>query len=96
MLMLGGLFLCFEGAEKVMEKLGGAKHGATLEDPVVDVAEFERQRIAGAIRTDLILSAEIMAIALAEVADSPLIQRALILAAGRHRDHRSASMVPWR
>jgi predicted DNA repair protein MutK len=79
-LMLGGLFLCYEGAEKVIEKLGGAKHGATLEDPVVDVAEFERQRIAGAIRTDLILSAEIMAIALAEVADSPLIQRALILA----------------
>jgi predicted DNA repair protein MutK len=78
--MLGGLFLCYEGAEKVMEKLGGARHGATLEDPIVDVAAFERQRIAGAVRTDLILSAEIMAIALAEVADAPLIQRALILA----------------
>lgn len=79
-LMLGGLFLCFEGAEKVIEKLGGAKHGETLEDVVEDVAEFERQRISGAIRTDLILSAEIMAIALAEVADSPLLQRAVILA----------------
>lgn len=80
LLMLGGLFLCFEGAEKVMEKLGGEKHGETLEDPIEDVAEFERQRISGAIRTDFILSAEIMAIALAEVADSPLLQRALILA----------------
>lgn len=80
LLMMGGLFLCYEGAEKVIEKLGGAKHGATIEDTVTDVAEFERQRISGAIRTDLILSAEIMAIALAEVTDSPLIQRALILA----------------
>jgi predicted DNA repair protein MutK len=80
LLMLGGLFLCFEGAEKVIEKLGGEKHGETLEDPIEDVAEFERQRISGAIRTDFILSAEIMAIALAEVADSPILQRALILA----------------
>ena len=79
-LMLGGLFLSFEGAEKLIEKLGGAKHGETLEDPIEDVADFERQRISGAIRTDLILSAEIMAIALAQVADAPLAQRALILA----------------
>ena len=50
-----------------MEKLGGEHHGETLEDPIEDVAEFERERISGAIRTDLILSAEIMAIALAEV-----------------------------
>jgi predicted DNA repair protein MutK len=80
LLMLGGLFLCFEGAEKVIEKLGGAKHGETLEDPIEDIAAFERERISGAIRTDFILSAEIMAIALNEVADSPLLQRAMILA----------------
>jgi len=80
LLMLGGLFLCYEGAEKVMEKLGAAKHGATLEDPITDVAEFEKDRISGAIRTDLILSAEIMAIALAEIADKPLIERGLVLA----------------
>ena len=79
-LMLGGLFLCFEGAEKVMEKLGGAKHGETLGDPITDMAEFERERISGAIRTDFILSAEIIAIALAEVADQPLLSRAIILA----------------
>jgi predicted DNA repair protein MutK len=80
LLMLGGLFLCYEGAEKVMEKLGGAQHGETLEDEITDIAEFERERIAGAVRTDLILSAEIMAIALAEVSSEPLLSRALILA----------------
>ena len=79
-LMLGGLYLCFEGAEKVLEKLGGAKHGETLGDPITDMAEFERERISGAIRTDFILSAEIIAIALAEVADQPLLSRAIILA----------------
>jgi predicted DNA repair protein MutK len=81
LLMIGGLYLSFEGAEKVIEKLGGAKHGETLEDPIEDFAEFERQRIAGAVRTDFILSAEIMAISLAEVANSPLLERAVILGA---------------
>ncbi|MBS0482401.1 MAG: DUF808 domain-containing protein [Proteobacteria bacterium] len=80
LLMIGGLFLCYEGAEKVMEKLGGAEHGETLDDQITDVAEFERQRVSGAVRTDLILSAEIMAIALAEVAGEPLLSRAIILA----------------
>jgi len=80
LLMLGGMFLCFEGAEKLLEKLGGEKHGETLADPIEDIAAFERERISGAIRTDFILSAEIMAIALAEVAETPLLQRALVLA----------------
>ena len=80
LLMLGGLFLCYEGAEKVIEKLGGAHHGDTLEDEITDVAAFEKARISGAVRTDLILSAEIMAIALAEVSDSPILQRGIILA----------------
>jgi predicted DNA repair protein MutK len=80
LLMLGGAFLCYEGAEKVMEKLGGAHHGETLADPISDMAEFERERISGAVRTDFILSAEIMAIALAEVATEPLLSRGLILA----------------
>ncbi len=80
LLMLGGLFLCYEGAEKVMEKLGGEHHGETLADPISDMAEFERERISGAVRTDFILSAEIMAIALAEVASEPLASRAAILA----------------
>lgn len=79
LLMCGGLFLCFEGAEKVLEKLGGEKHSETLEDHPVDVASFENERVSGAIRTDLILSAEIMAIALAEVSTEGLVQQALIL-----------------
>lgn len=79
LLMAGGLFLCFEGAEKLIEKLGAAKIGEAIGDPIEDVAAFEKERISGAIRTDFILSAEIMAIALAEVASEPLVTRALIL-----------------
>ncbi len=80
LLMLGALYLCFEGAEKVLEKLGGEKHGETLADPIDDMAAFEAERISGAVRTDFILSAEIMAIALAEVADQAVFQRGVILA----------------
>jgi len=80
LLMIGGLYLSFEGAEKVIEKLGGPHHGDTLDDVITDPAEFERERVSGAVRTDFILSAEIMAIALAEVADQPLLQRAVVLA----------------
>ena len=79
-LMMGGAYLSYEGAEKVMEKLGGEKHGKTLEDEIEDPAQFEKQRVSGAIRTDLILSAEIMAITLNEVADESLIVRAGVLA----------------
>ncbi len=81
LLMLGGLFLCYEGAEKVLEKLGGEKHGETLGDEITDMEGFEKDRVSGAVRTDLILSAEIMAISLAEVASETLLNRALILAA---------------
>lgn len=80
LLMLGGLFLCYEGAEKIMEKLGGEKHGASLDGPITDAAAFEDERVSGAVRTDLILSAEIMAIALAEIADTPVLERGLVLA----------------
>lgn len=80
LLMIGGAFLCYEGAEKVIEKLGGAKHGKTLDDPIDDPAAFEKARVAGAIRTDLILSAEIMAITLNEVAAESLVTRIGVLA----------------
>lgn len=79
-LMLGGAYLSFEGAEKIIEKLGGQKHGETLEDPIGDPAAFEAGRVSGAIRTDLILSAEIMAIALSQVEDASLMTRAAALA----------------
>lgn len=80
LLMLGGAFLCYEGAEKVMEKLGGERHGETLADVIEDPVAFENERVTGAIRTDLILSAEIMAIALNEVAAETLVTRAGVLA----------------
>lgn len=79
-LMLGGAFLCYEGAEKVWEKLSGhgGAHGA---DPAASGSpeELERTMVAGAIRTDLILSAEIMVISLNEVAEEAFVSRALIL-----------------
>ena len=79
-LMLGGAYLSYEGAEKIIEKLGGNKHGKTIDDPIDDPAQFEKTRISGAIRTDLILSAEIMAITLNEVAVESLLTRAGVLA----------------
>ena len=79
-LMLGGAYLSYEGAEKVMEKLGGEKHGKTVDDVIEDPVAFEKQRVAGAIRTDLILSAEIMAITLSEVANESFLVRAVVLA----------------
>lgn len=85
LLMLGGAYLSYEGAEKVMEKLGGEKHGKTLEDPIEDLAQFEKDRTNGAIRTDLILSAEIIAISLNEIAtltDSFWVRAAALAAVG--------------
>lgn len=79
LLLVGGLYLAFEGAEKVIEKVGGPKHGETLEDPIADPIAFERERVSGAVRTDFILSAEIMVIALAEIGHEPILLRALIL-----------------
>lgn len=79
LLMIGGAYLCFEGAEKVMEVMGGAAHAESDEAPM-DAAQLEKSKIKGAVRTDLILSAEIMAIALGEVSTSPILSQAIILA----------------
>lgn len=72
-LMIGGAYLCFEGAEKVIEKLRDAAddNAETLAEEVAELssAEHEKNMVSGAVRTDFILSAEIMAIALKEVAD---------------------------
>lgn len=84
LLMAGALFLCFEGYEKLHSMIvphdaheahDESKSGAT------NSKEFEDEMVAGAIRTDFILSAEIMAITLATVADQDLVRRAIILAA---------------
>jgi predicted DNA repair protein MutK len=76
-LMIGGAYLCYEGAEKVWHKLSGhdAAHGAGEEGP-----PDEDTIVRGAVRTDFILSAEIMVISLNEVVDEALVARALILA----------------
>lgn len=82
LLMLGGSFLCFEAAEKVMEKLGLHAHaeGDSPEMPVpLEPAERETKMVGGAIRTDLILSAEILAIALGELDNLPLATTAAAL-----------------
>jgi predicted DNA repair protein MutK len=84
-LMVGGAYLCYEGAEKVWEKIGGGHgdgHGSGAEAQAAtgDPAETERTLVSGAIRTDLILSAEIMVIALDEVAREGFWARAAILA----------------
>ncbi len=73
--MCGGTYLCYEGAEKPWEKFG---HGHHEEAPVVGGPD-EKAMVAGAIRTDLILSAEIMVIALNEVASEPFLARTVTL-----------------
>ena len=80
LLMLGGAYLCFEGAEKVWHAVAGRKHSLAEDAAELGSAEHEQRMVAGAIRTDFILTAEIMAIALAEVADEPFAARAAILA----------------
>lgn len=80
-LMLGGAYLCFEGAEKLAEALGfGHHHATSAAEESTSSVELEKLRVSGAIRTDLILSAEIMAIALGDVANSPLMTQAVVLA----------------
>ena len=78
-LMLGGCYLSFEGAHKVLEWFGIGHHADEDAPALEQGPEQEKQMVSGAIRTDLILSAEIMVIALNEVADQPLLNRALIL-----------------
>lgn len=80
-LMAGGAYLAFEATEKIIEAF--AHHevaGEEAEDLALSSAELEAQKVGGAIRTDLILSGEIMAIALADVADKPLAVQAAALA----------------
>jgi len=77
-LMCGGAYLCFEGAEKLMEMFGAGGHeddGPAHDDP----AALEKATVSGAVRTDLILSAEIMTIALSDVASEPLLTQAGVL-----------------
>ena len=79
LLMCGGAFLCFEGAEKVLAAFQGG-HAEDAAETIDDPVHLEQSKVAGAIRTDLILSAEIMAIALADVAAEPIWEQAIVLA----------------
>ena len=88
LLMLGGLFLCYEGFEKLAHKFVASpaddqKHRAALTqapaDPDVDRVALERDKIKGAVRTDFVLSAEIIAITLGAVAQASFLTQVLVL-----------------
>lgn len=82
LLMLGGAYLCFEGAEKVAHALGVGKHhgGPDGSHQTKDPAHLEEKRVQGAIKTDFILSAEIMTIALSNIPPSNFWMEAATLA----------------
>ena len=89
LLMIGGAFLCFEGVEKLAHKYlhdpadDAAERAAltqALSDPALDLVALEKDKIKGAVRTDFILSAEIVVISLGTVAGAPLAQQAAVLA----------------
>ena len=88
LLMLGGAFLCFEGCEKLAHKFLHSKdeedrrHDELLHavaDPNVDIVAFEKEKVKGAIRTDFILSAEIIVISLGTVAAAAFMQKVVVL-----------------
>ncbi|HTI36421.1 MAG TPA: DUF808 domain-containing protein [Vicinamibacterales bacterium] len=88
LLMIGGAFLCYEGFEKIAHRLlhGQAEDAAreaellqAFTDPAVDLVTIEKDKIKGAVRTDLILSAEIIVITLGTVASSTFVTQVLVL-----------------
>ncbi|GEA68235.1 membrane protein [Acinetobacter pittii] len=85
LLMLGGLFLCYEGVEKVLHTIIHKKAStseeakAELENEELDLATFEKEKIKGAVRTDFILSAEIVVITLGTVATATLMTKVSVL-----------------
>lgn len=87
LLMVGGLFLCYEGFHKVAEKFLHADDGEhtkrieAVANPAVDMIQFEKEKIRGAIRTDFILSSEIVVISLGTVATATFLERVGVLIA---------------
>ncbi|MEL0607794.1 DUF808 domain-containing protein [Vibrio echinoideorum] len=83
LLVIGGLFLCFEGAEKILEKLFPHSHqdDEKGEDTSTgeSIEEYEKRKVAGAIRTDFILSAEIIVIALGTVTGTSIVTQILVV-----------------
>ncbi|ENB2046854.1 TPA: DUF808 domain-containing protein [Vibrio alginolyticus] len=83
LLLIGGLFLCFEGAEKVLEKVFPHSHPHEEKEELVNtgesIEEYEKRKVSGAIRTDFILSAEIIVIALGTVTGASLVTQILVV-----------------
>lgn len=88
LLMIGGAFLCYEGFEKLAHKFLHSKHEdeahhtdlvTALADPSVDIVAFEKEKVQGAVRTDFILSAEIIVISLGTVANASFAQQVTVL-----------------
>ena len=88
LLMIGGAFLCYEGFEKVAHRLTRANDeddalhaalGRAVADPALDRVAMEKEKIKGAVRTDFILSAEIIVITLGTVAASPFVTQVSVL-----------------
>jgi len=87
LLMVGGVYLCFEGCEKIFHSLvhsqqdeqHEAELAAAVNDPGADLAALEKDKIKGAVRTDFILSAEIIVIALGSVATAPFVQQVTVV-----------------
>ncbi|MEM8915758.1 MAG: DUF808 family protein, partial [Pseudomonadota bacterium] len=81
LLMLGGSYLCFEGAEKVWHLIHPHKEKGPQQAETLDAAHLEEQRVKGAIKTDFILSAEIMTISLAALDADTVVMQGIALAA---------------
>ncbi|MCG2573047.1 DUF808 domain-containing protein [Acinetobacter sp. ME22] len=83
LLVIGGLFLCYEGVEKVLHTLQTKKHTDVSEIPELprDMVAYEKDKIKGAIRTDFILSAEIVVITLGTVAATTLLNKVIVMSA---------------
>lgn len=88
LLMVGGAYLCYEGFEKIAHKLWPPAaadeaehrgHVQALADPEIDLVAFEREKIKGAVRTDFVLSAEIIAITLGTVATAPFGKQLMVM-----------------
>ena len=80
LLMIGGLYLCYEGTEKVWELIAHHEPDAATDAPqIMDAKTFEDQKVAGAIATDFILSAEIMALTLHTVSSASFMMKAAVL-----------------
>ncbi|QMT59746.1 DUF808 domain-containing protein [Legionella sp. PC997] len=79
LLLLGGLYLCFEGFEKIIQKIFPHNHAKKIKPESIDMDLFEKDKIKGAIRTDFVLSTEIIVITLATVVTTSLINQVVVL-----------------